>query len=165
MKCTSCNEGALEKCKEKYIVEIPKGPSLVIPNIEMRICSKCKDRIVDGATSKLIDKIALAALVVRYLPREKKMSASVGDWIRKTVDLSVAEISAIVAQNESTYYQATRRGSELDSMAKFFILLKAAQFVVGVDFSQYIVNTFNEVNKAATKESKGVAFIEREAVL
>ena len=163
MKCPACNEGSLEKRKDKFVLEIPKGPSLVIPNIDMRVCSKCEDIVVDAINTRLIDKIALASVVLHYRPMDKKMPASVGDWIRKVVGLPVSEISQIAGQNEATYYQATRRGSMLDSMVKYFLILKAAQFIVGVDFSQFIVETLKQVDEAVSKDKKKVDFIEQEA--
>lgn len=131
MKCSNCNKGEMKKVVKDYVLLIPNGPSMTLKKIEQLECAKCGESYVTAITSSLIDKMALSKLVTEFMPFDKSMPASIAKWVRKIIGLSNNKLAEMTGMDPSAFTQAEKRNSDIDSMAKFFLLIKSIDYVCG----------------------------------
>lgn len=129
MKCTFCKEGSLKKRKVTEIINIPGGPDIKILDVEKILCDKCEEEWISGEASDDRIKKVLSALVSHY--QDHRLQGKAANYIRKAINLSLGELSKNIDKDPSTFSQAVKRNSEIDTFTKIYLLTQAVDFING----------------------------------
>ncbi len=156
MKCTNCKEAEMKKVTKDYVLLIPNGPSLTLKKIDQLECPKCGESYVTAITSSLIDKMALSKVVTEFMPFSKPMSASVAKWIRKIIGLSSNKLAEMAQMDPSAFSQAEKRNSDIDSMAKFFLIIKSIDYVCGSNLGSTALEGLQQQLKESVKQAGNI---------
>lgn len=127
MKCTFCKDGSLKRQKVTEVASIPGGPDIKILGVEKIICNKCEEEWISGEASDDRIKKVLSALVSHY--QDHKLQGKAANYIRKAIHLPLGELSKHTDKDPSTFSQAVKRNSEIDTFTKIYLLTRAVDFI------------------------------------
>lgn len=156
MKCSNCKKGDLRKVTKDYVLLIPNGPYLTLKNIEQLECIKCHDSYLTAISSSLVDKMVLSKLVTEYMSFSRPMSASIAKWIRKIIGLSSSSLANMAGLDPSAFSKAEKRNSNIDSTAKFFLVIKAIDYVCGSNLGSTALESLQKQLAESVKQAGNI---------